>query len=164
MSMHKSTIVPAIPFLPFLLFCAFTLTTHAMASDVEPVNANAKEINRGFANAVGGTSNSPIKFDETTKQNDAKPPRPDADAKKFDRGVDNALQGLWELPIKIHDTTQQTDLFQGLTTGAARGVGLAIARIGTGLYEMATFWVPQEKGYEVLIQPEKPALARKLNK
>ncbi len=154
MHMHKSIRVI------LYLFYIYAFTTHAMVNAAEPAHNDGEKINHGFKNARNGVYTSPVQIDEMSKRGDDEPIA--ENVKKFRRGFENALHGVWEMPIKMDETTKQSDAFQGLTTGSARGFGLAVARIGTGLYEMATFLVPQEKGYEVLIQPEKPALVRKL--
>ena len=75
-------------------------------------------------------------------------------ADKFSRGATNAATGFMEFPLEIQRTTEKTTLFEGWTAGAARGVGLAFARTGAGLYEMATFFIPAPEEYEPVIQPE----------
>lgn len=74
--------------------------------------------------------------------------------KKFHRGTVNAATGWMELHQEINRTTETRGLFEGLTAGVARGVGLAIARTGAGIYEAVTFLIPMPEDYESVIQPE----------
>ena len=56
-----------------------------------------------------------------------------------------------EVPDTISETADKTqDWFQGFTHGLTLGVGRALARTGSGIVEMATFFIPIPKDYESL--------------
>lgn len=74
---------------------------------------------------------------------------------KFKRGLNNTATGWLEAPATIGKVDRERGLFEALTTGVTRGVGLAIARTGVGIYETLTFpWQAPER-FEPLMTPEK---------
>lgn len=74
---------------------------------------------------------------------------------KFKRGLNNTATGWLEAPATIGKVDKELGLFEALTTGVTRGVGLAIARTGVGIYETLTFpWQAPER-FEPLMTPEK---------
>lgn len=74
---------------------------------------------------------------------------------KFKRGLNNTATGWLEAPTTIGKVDRERGLFEALTTGVTRGVGLAIARTGVGIYETLTFpWQAPER-FEPLMTPEK---------
>ncbi len=75
--------------------------------------------------------------------------------KKFHRGINNTATGWLEAPVTVDKFHRERNLFEALTTGVTRGVGLAIARTGVGIYEVATFPFAAPERYEPLMMPEK---------
>lgn len=75
--------------------------------------------------------------------------------KKLERGVHNGVTGWMEAPVTVQKYHKERDLFEALTTGAARGVGLAFARTGTGIYEAFTSPFAAPEKYEPLMMPER---------
>ena len=76
-------------------------------------------------------------------------------AKKLERGLHNGVTGWLEAPVTVQKFHEERGLFDALTTGVARGVGLAIARTGAGIYETATFPFAAPENYEPVIMPER---------
>jgi len=75
-------------------------------------------------------------------------------ARKLDRGISNAATGFLEVPYEVRRTAQRKTLFDAWTSGLARGVGLAFARTGAGIYDAATFFYPAPEDYKPVIRPE----------
>ncbi len=75
--------------------------------------------------------------------------------RKLGRGVGNLLTSWAELPLAMERTAKEEGQVAGVTLGALRGVGMAVARALAGGFETATFLFPSpEVGYAPLIQPE----------
>lgn len=74
-------------------------------------------------------------------------------ADKLGRGITNAVTGWMELPKHMVMGTFACGVtpLEGLTVGIFRGVGRAVERTGVGLYETATFPIPN---YTPLLYPE----------
>lgn len=79
----------------------------------------------------------------------------DLASKKLARGLHNGFTGWLEAPVTVQKFQKERGLFDALTTGVTRGVGLAIARTGTGIYEAATFPFAAPENYEPLMIPER---------
>ena len=67
---------------------------------------------------------------------------------KLGRGVVNILTGWIEIPKQVHQGAHQqerevTGAFRGFFTGA----GMALLRMGVGLYETVTFPIPYPKDF-----------------
>jgi len=75
-------------------------------------------------------------------------------ARKLDRGISNTATGFLEVPYEVRRTAQRKTLFDAWTSGLARGVGLAFARTGAGIYDAATFFYPAPEEYKPVIRPE----------
>ena len=79
---------------------------------------------------------------------------------KLTRGAANALTGLLELPSEVLWTTEVEGSLSGMSVGVARGLGRAIKRTVVGVFEAATFLLPNYSArgggdpYGPLIQPE----------
>ena len=79
---------------------------------------------------------------------------------KLTRGAANALTGWLEVPSQILWTTEVEGSAAGVSVGAARGLGLGIKRTVVGVFEAATFLLPNYStrgggdSYGPLIQPE----------
>jgi len=73
---------------------------------------------------------------------------------KLGRGVANTLTGWVELPKNIYDTSAQDNAFAGVTVGLAKGLGSAIVRTVSGLYEIVTFPFPLPENYKPVLEPE----------
>jgi putative exosortase-associated protein (TIGR04073 family) len=57
---------------------------------------------------------------------------------KLVRGFANVTTGWIEVFHEIYEVTMQKDPVTGLLYGSVRGVGMAVIRTGSGLYEIAT--------------------------
>ena len=75
-------------------------------------------------------------------------------SKKLARGTINTCTGWVEIPKNIYDTTVETNLTSGITSGLIGGIGMAIVRTGSGLYEMVTFPFPCPENYQIILEPE----------
>lgn len=75
--------------------------------------------------------------------------------KKLERGLHNGFTGWMEAPVTVDKFHKERNLFEALTTGVTRGVGLAIARTGVGIYEAVTSPFPAPEKYEPLMMPER---------
>ncbi len=74
--------------------------------------------------------------------------------KKLQRGLHNGVTGWMEAPVTVDKFNKERNFFEAMTTGVTRGVGLAIARTGVGIYEAATFPFQAPEKYEPLMMPE----------
>jgi putative exosortase-associated protein (TIGR04073 family) len=77
-------------------------------------------------------------------------------ARKFGRGLAGMTCGFLELPGNIVQTTQKQGAGYGLTIGAAKGLGMIVARELVGVYEFVTAPFPAPPGYKPVLQPEFP--------
>ena len=66
---------------------------------------------------------------------------------KVGRGLTNVLSGWIELPKQIHLGLHSDHPVAGVGWGLIKGTGLAVMRIGVGLYEAVTFPIPFPRGY-----------------
>lgn len=66
---------------------------------------------------------------------------------KMGRGVVNVLTGWIELPKQLHMGSQEDNPVVGLGSGLLKGAGLAVLRMGTGVYEAVTFPLPYPKDF-----------------
>jgi len=74
---------------------------------------------------------------------------------KLHRGINNTATGWLEAPVTVDKFNRERNLFEALTTGVTRGVGLAIARTGVGIYEVFSSPFAAPERYEPLMMPEK---------
>jgi putative exosortase-associated protein (TIGR04073 family) len=74
---------------------------------------------------------------------------------KLHRGINNTATGWLEAPVTVDKFNRERNLFEAVTTGATRGVGLAIARTGVGIYEIFSSPFAAPERYEPLMMPEK---------
>lgn len=72
---------------------------------------------------------------------------------KLKRGAINFFSGWIEVPRNIYDKTVEESLLRGLTEGTISGLGMAVVRTGTGLYEMVTFPFSVPDNYEPILEP-----------
>lgn len=73
---------------------------------------------------------------------------------KFSRGLVNIITSPGELfvqPAIIHETE---NLPIALTAGLIRGIGMTVARIGVGVYDIVTFPIALPRDYEPVFRPE----------
>lgn len=75
-------------------------------------------------------------------------------ARKLGRGVANVATGVLEIPRQMAHTIEQDGIIAGLTVGTVKGVGWAVSRELVGIYEVATFIMPQPDEYGVILEPE----------
>lgn len=66
---------------------------------------------------------------------------------KAGRGVVNVLTSWIEIPKQLHLGSQEDNPIVGVAMGVAKGVSLAVLRVGVGAYEAVTFALPYPKGY-----------------
>lgn len=87
--------------------------------------------------AIGGTAFADIQ----------QPPASDyGPTRKLGRGLGNVAFGVSEIPDSIFGVNYSEGNSAAWSYGLVRGVGRTFARLGYGLYEMATFPVPTVKG------------------
>ncbi len=87
--------------------------------------------------AIGGTAFADIQ----------QPPASDyGPTRKLGRGLGNVAFGVTEIPDSIIGVNYSEGNSAAWSYGLVRGVGRTFARLGYGLYEMATFPVPTVKG------------------
>jgi len=77
-------------------------------------------------------------------------------ARKFGRGLAGMTCGFLELPGNIVQTTRKQGFGYGITIGAAKGLGMIVARELVGVYEFVTAPFPAPPGYKPVLQPEFP--------
>jgi putative exosortase-associated protein (TIGR04073 family) len=63
---------------------------------------------------------------------------------KFGRGISNFLFGFFEIPQTMLNVEHQSGPFAGITVGFLKGFRNFICREFVGLYEMMTFFYPQD--------------------
>ena len=66
---------------------------------------------------------------------------------KMGRGMVNVLTGWLELPKHLNLGSQASNPVTGVAAGLMKGTGLALLRIGVGLYEAVTFPIPLPQGF-----------------
>ena len=73
--------------------------------------------------------------------------------RKLQRGLTNAATGWLEIPYKVFGEVVfgSRSPFEGLVIGLVSGVSKSIERTGVGLFETATFYIPN---YEPILKPE----------
>ena len=65
--------------------------------------------------------------------------------KKIAKGLDNIAYGTIEVPDNISETNSKgTKAFSDCTDTTKDGVGRGIARVVGGIWEIATFWYPED--------------------
>ncbi len=72
---------------------------------------------------------------------------------KLVRGVVNASTGWVEVFQGIYDVSREKDPVTGVLYGPILGVGMAIVRTGSGVYESVTFLFPFPARYRSTIDP-----------
>jgi putative exosortase-associated protein (TIGR04073 family) len=76
----------------------------------------------------------------------------DSASGKFARGVGNIATGVLEVPYQIVGVSQDENVLMGITVGAIKGVGMTVGRLGSGLFDLLTFFA---EPYDApLIEPE----------
>ncbi len=73
---------------------------------------------------------------------------------KLGRGVANTLTGWVELPKNVYDTSVEDNAFAGMTLGLAKGAGMTLVRMGSGIFELVTFPFPLPEEYKPILEPE----------
>jgi len=73
---------------------------------------------------------------------------------KLKRGTVNLLTGWVEIPKNIYDTSVEENKITGFSKGLIEGIGMAVVRTGTGVYEIITFPFEVPENYEVILEPE----------
>ena len=73
---------------------------------------------------------------------------------KLIRGVVNISTGWVEVFQGIYEVGSKNGPLTGLLYGPVFGVGMAVIRTGSGLYETATFLFPAPAEYQSTIEPE----------
>lgn len=73
------------------------------------------------------------------------PPKPERRGlflSKLARGVENVVLSLVEIPMTMTKVSAETDAWTGVLAGGPAGAGAMISRLGTGVFEIATFPFP----------------------
>ena len=70
---------------------------------------------------------------------------------KLGRGVSNALLGWLEVPLTIEKRYTKSDTVGSGLTGAAIGIVKGAVRMGVGLYETVTFFLPYPEHFEPIL-------------
>jgi len=70
---------------------------------------------------------------------------------KLGRGVSNLLFGWLEIPLNIDKRYTTTDTIGSGLAGAAIGVFKGAVRMGVGVYETVTFFVPMPEHFEPIL-------------
>jgi len=73
---------------------------------------------------------------------------------KLGRGIVNTFTGILEVPKRIAQVWRDTDPVTGAVVGTIEGLGWAVARTATGVFDVVTFPIPIPANYEPLMQPE----------
>jgi putative exosortase-associated protein (TIGR04073 family) len=73
---------------------------------------------------------------------------------KLGRGISNVLLGWVEIPKNIAKEWRRTEPFTGTIVGSVKGIGWAIARTLSGVYEIISFPFPVPRNYEPIMYPE----------
>lgn len=66
---------------------------------------------------------------------------------KMGRGVVNVLTGWIEIPSRVHSGMRQDNATVGVARGVVDGVGMALLRVGVGLFEAVTFPIEYPKDF-----------------
>ena len=76
-------------------------------------------------------------------------------ARKLGRGLSNSIWGWFEVVNEIGNEADRRGLWIGIPAGLVRGSFFGIGRTLAGVFEVATFLLPNgEKGYEPILLPE----------
>lgn len=76
-------------------------------------------------------------------------------ATKLGRGITNAGFGWFEIVNEVGIESDQHGLWIGVPSGLLRGAASGVLRMLAGVYEVATFPLPNgKKGYEPILLPE----------
>ena len=67
---------------------------------------------------------------------------------KLGRGVSNALLGWLEIPLNVHKRYTTSDTVGSGLAGAAIGIFKGAVRMGVGVYETVTFFLPLPEHFE----------------
>ena len=73
---------------------------------------------------------------------------------KLTRGAINTVTGWIEIPQNIYEASIEDNILNGITLGAAKGIGMAIIRTSAGLYDVTTFPFDIPEGYVPILEPE----------
>ena len=76
-----------------------------------------------------------------------------AAGRKLLRGVANVSTGWIEIFQGIYDTGSKEGAVAGVLYGPILGIGMAVVRVGSGLYDTVTFPFPLPAGYRPTIAP-----------
>ncbi|MBI2870921.1 MAG: exosortase system-associated protein, TIGR04073 family [Candidatus Omnitrophica bacterium] len=71
---------------------------------------------------------------------------------KFGRGLVNVATGWMEVFANIIEVSKEENPFLGITVGTVKGVGMTLARTGSGLFDVIT--APFEPYDEPLVTPD----------
>ena len=77
--------------------------------------------------------------------------------RKLSRGISNIAFGITELPQSIAMINEREGNSAAASYGVVKGIGRTFARIGAGVYEVATFACPTYRGsYRPILPPNIP--------
>ncbi|MEN6625094.1 MAG: exosortase system-associated protein, TIGR04073 family [Candidatus Sumerlaeia bacterium] len=74
--------------------------------------------------------------------------------RKFARGFANVLLCPAEIPNQMFQEAYKTSPVTGMIVGLFKGVAKGGARLGVGVWEMATFYFPSYNNYQPIVEPE----------
>ncbi|MCK5161564.1 MAG: exosortase system-associated protein, TIGR04073 family [Candidatus Aureabacteria bacterium] len=74
--------------------------------------------------------------------------------RKLCRGIANVATGWVEIIRQTYEESIASNPLRGLTVGLFKGLVMAVARTGSGAYDIVTFPVPFPNDYDSLVQPE----------
>ncbi|MCK9555982.1 exosortase system-associated protein, TIGR04073 family [bacterium] len=74
--------------------------------------------------------------------------------RKFCRGIANIATGWVEIIRTPYEEAMATNPVRGLTIGLFKGIIMAVARTGSGAFDLVTFPFPFPNDYDSLVKPE----------
>ncbi|MDD5645378.1 MAG: exosortase system-associated protein, TIGR04073 family [bacterium] len=74
--------------------------------------------------------------------------------RKLCRGIANIATGWVEIIRTPYEESMATNPIRGLTVGLFKGIVMAIARTGSGAFDVVTFPFPFPNDYDSLVTPE----------
>ncbi|MBI2885319.1 MAG: exosortase system-associated protein, TIGR04073 family [Candidatus Omnitrophica bacterium] len=91
----------------------------------------------------------------TPDQIDAAFQRPPVSSRveKLSRGAGNVVLGWLELPTALQREWSPRDPATGIVRGIVLGLAKGVARMGVGVYETVTFWLPLPRGFRPILPP-----------
>jgi putative exosortase-associated protein (TIGR04073 family) len=73
---------------------------------------------------------------------------------KLGRGLGNLTLGWVEVPKQVTCVSRERGWLSGIMRGTIDGVGMSVARMIAGVYEIVTFPIPIPPRYQPMVMPE----------